>query len=54
MVTNVDDHGVSIGDEEDRRRHGVVGRWRHGVTRGFAPMGAPLDRAGRVPAEPTL
>ncbi|MFN7983958.1 MAG: NAD(P)/FAD-dependent oxidoreductase [Vicinamibacterales bacterium] len=53
VVTRVDDHGVSIGPE---RIDAVTVLWAAGVTASpvARSLGAPLDRAGRVLAEPTL
>ena len=53
VVTAVDDHGVTIGDE---RIDAVTVLWAAGVNASpvARSLGVPLDRAGRVLAEPTL
>jgi NADH dehydrogenase len=53
MVTNIDEHGVSIGD--DRIRAGTV-LWAAGVTASplTKDLGVELDRSGRVKVEPDL
>jgi NADH dehydrogenase len=53
IVTGVDQEGVSIGDERIAAQTVV---WAAGVAASpvGASLGVPLDRAGRVAAEPTL
>lgn len=53
IVTGVDDDGVSIGSEHIAAQTVL---WAAGVAASSLgqSLGVPLDRAGRVPAEPTL
>lgn len=53
IVTEVDDEGVKVGEE---RISAQTVLWAAGVAASpiAASLGAPLDRAGRVQAEPTL
>jgi NADH:ubiquinone reductase (H+-translocating) len=53
IVTGVDEEGVRVGDE---RIAAQTVLWAAGVAASpvAASLGVPLDRAGRVPVEPTL
>jgi NADH dehydrogenase len=57
IVTNVDEHGVTVGRDPDAvhiAAHTIL--WAAGVAASplAKSLGVPLDRAGRIAAEPTL